>query len=436
MCNCATSSQQNLDAPSTMSSAASKHSKRLMSLLTSSFAASPRRNLLTRPFWIAVVSVFVMMSNFRHSADLFTLIPAPFAFQEGTTRNHEFIQQKMCFVTAQFAANVNATDKLLSPVKQYRELYEHAKFMVFTNLENLQAPKGWNVVVRDYPQYNRSITKSRFPKFQGFHDDVIQENCRIVMYLDGSVDILGTHEDFVMDAQRILDSDVGLMQSLHPMGNNIVEEIAMIRYHGKDTVENMKVTQEWFQKQPDFSNNIPVYQNMYFGYDVNSLTFQRIADYFWSVYSTELGSWRDQPLWAYSLHHFNVTPLDFHRRSCDEPDKCRSPNLFQRNPKREGMNGHTYASKTKKKPPHLSSYRTPKNISRSSKKQWTKNGTTTVSGSTTAKRVSFQDRICRLRKEKNISLSDSFENKCIDLELNARAAKTTQMQNVNYTTVL
>jgi hypothetical protein len=65
------------------------------------------------------------------------------------------------------------------------------------------------------------------------------------------------------------------------------------------------------------------------GYDPTNENFQKAAEYFWSHYSLEDGSWRDQPLWSYTLGHLHLTPL-----------KMRS--LFRENAKRMGHKGHTY----------------------------------------------------------------------------------------------
>lgn len=35
-------------------------------------------------------------------------------------------------------------------------------------------------------------------------------------------------------------------------------------------------------------------------------------DYFWERYSKELDSWRDQPLWAYTLCHLNIQPTQLY----------------------------------------------------------------------------------------------------------------------------
>ena len=43
-------------------------------------------------------------------------------------------------------------------------------------------------------------------------------------------------------------------------------------------------------------------------YDPNNAKYRELSSYFWKTYTTYGGLWRDQPLWAYLLHHFNVTP--------------------------------------------------------------------------------------------------------------------------------
>ena len=47
---------------------------------------------------------------------------------------------------------------------------------------------------------------------------------------------------------------------------------------------------------------------MLLAYDPRNVKYQELSSYFWEHYTTYGGLWRDQPLWAYTLHHFNVTP--------------------------------------------------------------------------------------------------------------------------------
>ncbi len=43
-------------------------------------------------------------------------------------------------------------------------------------------------------------------------------------------------------------------------------------------------------------------------YDPSNAKYRELSSSFWKTYTTYGGVWRDQPLWAYFLHRFNVTP--------------------------------------------------------------------------------------------------------------------------------
>lgn len=43
-------------------------------------------------------------------------------------------------------------------------------------------------------------------------------------------------------------------------------------------------------------------------YDPNNAKYRELSSYFWKTYTSYGGLWRDQPLWAYILHLFDVTP--------------------------------------------------------------------------------------------------------------------------------
>ena len=76
-------------------------------------------------------------------------------------------------------------------------------------------------------------------------------------------------------------------------------------------------------------------------YDPTNKRFQTIANFFWKHYSKENGSWRDQPLWAYTLYHFNVTPMVL----TSEGNIERGGDLF-RPGGRMGWKGHVYGETT------------------------------------------------------------------------------------------
>lgn len=43
-------------------------------------------------------------------------------------------------------------------------------------------------------------------------------------------------------------------------------------------------------------------------YDPNNAQYRELSSSFWKTYATYGGLWRDQPLWAYILYKYNVTP--------------------------------------------------------------------------------------------------------------------------------
>ena len=79
-----------------------------------------------------------------------------------------------------------------------------------------------------------------------------------------------------------------------------------------------------------------MYQNTYFGYNPRSEKFQKATQFFWDVYANETQSWRDQPVWGYTLHHFGLKP------------ETLSKGLFQYVNNQEGgrMGGHIYDRNT------------------------------------------------------------------------------------------
>jgi len=72
---------------------------------------------------------------------------------------------------------------------------------------------------------------------------------------------------------------------------------------------NVDASLAWMKEQEDFEDKVQIYQFTYFMYKPSSRKYRNAAELFWNRYSKELDSWRDQPLMAYTLHHFNMEPL-------------------------------------------------------------------------------------------------------------------------------
>jgi len=272
----------------------------------------------------------------------------------------------ICFITAQYASSAEQLDTLANLRQEAPTFFsdrnsDHYHFFAFTNRRDWiekasstatskqkskkekkegssidKKDNGWTILVQKFPPdtFQRFITQSRWPKFQGFRHEKIQQTCDVVFYMDGTVLPVGSPWKFQTEARRILDSDVQLSQELHPHsdkdGGGIAGEMRRCRLKKKDIESNLQKTQEWFNAQPDFTNDCTMYQNTFFGYAVTSPSFRKAADFAWGHFSLEKDSWRDQPLWCYTLHHFGVTPL-------------RIPgNLFKYQGERRSANKHTY----------------------------------------------------------------------------------------------
>jgi hypothetical protein len=242
-------------------------------------------------------------------------------------------------------------------------------FFLYTNLEDLETP-GWTKIIKRDLNYRRYITRSRWGKFMGWKDPELQ-GCQTIFYFDGHYEPNRIHPGAFLDmAAMIRQSDVGLAQVRHydPERTPLQEFQAILRFQ-KDIPPNVEASVKWLQAQPDFFNNCTLYANYYFGtsyctvpsfigpfllrtagslfyaipmcanlilwfcdipgYDPTNENFLQATEYFWNHYSKEEDSWRDQPLWCYTLEHLQLKPLTMRP-------------LFVENTERMGHKGHFY----------------------------------------------------------------------------------------------
>ena len=280
------------------------------------------------------------------------------------------------------------------------------KFFVFTNLHDLKVPSGswrarssdcsdrsggncdddddddnghdngnndthgWRIILKQdlATMYKRHITQSRWPKFQAFNEPMIQDECEVVFYIDGIIVPQNNPQLFQEEAHKIFydtkspsssNNRVRFAQRIHPDSNKPTNndestsskgrggggaegEFVRIRRHRKDTAENIRASIRWLRNQPDYNKNCTLYENSMFGYAVDSQPFQLAANYFWTIYSQETMSWRDQPLWCYVLDHFDLKPLPLVDNGLGR--------LFRKDIKLMARKGaHRYVKKKKKK---------------------------------------------------------------------------------------
>ena len=168
----------------------------------------------------------------------------------------------------------------------------------------------------------------------GWKHPVIAQNCKTVFYLDTS-SRPKRHVDFVKmlneTKRRVLESDIGFAIPKHPLSSNIAAEFENILRKKKDIKKNVDASLAWLKKQDKDFNRAKVYQNQYFMYDPTSKNWQNLTEYFWSRYSLEEDSWRDQPLFSYCLYYFNFVPVNL------------NPHLFGISNTAKGHEGHKYS---------------------------------------------------------------------------------------------
>ncbi|KAG7373424.1 hypothetical protein IV203_034148 [Nitzschia inconspicua] len=250
----------------------------------------------------------------------------------------------ICFVSSIFAEELELADKpgdvssVWLDADYAKKITTTFRFFLFTNLHDMPVSEGWTKIVKtdeDLP-YRRFITKSRWPKFMGWKDEHL-EHCEIIFYFDGHYQVSPQNMyDFPRVAQEIKNSPTGLAQVPHPNRRTALSEFSRILYKHKDIPANVEASVLWLQSQPDFDNRCTLYQNSFFGYDPLNPTWQAAAEFFWNRYSLEIDSWRDQPLWCYTLQHIGLTqPMMLN-------EEGSSKGLFQKDKQRTGHNDHQY----------------------------------------------------------------------------------------------
>jgi hypothetical protein len=233
----------------------------------------------------------------------------------------------VCFVSSIFAPTVRTADRPHDFSNFKLTNTSSFEFFIYTNLEDLESP-GWTKVLRNFTNYRRFITQSRWGKFMAWKDPEMKA-CQAIFYFDGHFTPSAKGERLVKLAESIKKYEFGLAQRQSPKRRSALAEFDKILQMGKDIKKNVNASIAWLHSQPDFHNNCTLYRNANFGYDPTNVHFQEAAEYFWEHYSKEEDSWRDQPLWCHTLAHLHVKPMQMGQ-------------VFAPNYKRMGHKQHRY----------------------------------------------------------------------------------------------
>lgn len=268
----------------------------------------------------------------------------------------------ICFLTCIFGDSVEDVDQPAN-VEWFATYWCYTRFLLVTNLADLPSP-GWTKFVTNttlpetqslsgnitsMTQQQQNIVLSRHPKFLAWEalPEVVPDHCRAVVYMDGylapkryqswwsffwafwnppwspaSPLFLGALWDTQIPPPPKFQNLLRQVRS-HPWGLSQVKQkyfdglpmttlLNNLVRDRKDTKEHVENTLAWFRSQESSSGSfeeiMPYYLNKYFAYDPNNAKYRELSSSFWKTYTTYGGVWRDQPLWAYFLHRFNITP--------------------------------------------------------------------------------------------------------------------------------
>lgn len=315
---------------------------------------SRRQSISTKPdkgrAWKAAVNQDQTKSTGWKS----TLPAANFAATESTSL-------EVCFLTSVYASSSKTADHPPS-VQVLKDQNPTFRFFAFSNLPDLKAP-GWAIIKKEL-KYKRYITQSRWAKFMAWQDPQVYKvrcftssicsildvlnfhsttppfgsvQCQAVIYMDGFCSPKEKHSDLYKRlARAIFESEYGLFQNKHDLAKGPLDELDRILAKKKDIEKNVAASKTWLLAQPDFRPNSTMYVNTFLGYNPKNSHFQNASRFFWDHYSLEEDSWRDQPLWAYTLDRYGIVPT---RLGTFEA-------LFRQHFKRMARGAHRYNKKT------------------------------------------------------------------------------------------
>lgn len=274
---------------------------------------------------------------FKHSGESY-IESTSFKFRSGASRNTSLPNAPICFFTTNYAKDISRIDTMALPIESSTpDLYRH---YLFTGLPNLTVP-GYTTIYMPMPGYQRQVTKSRWPKFMSWKLPWVQEQCRVVFYYDA---YFVPNASFPADvwsqlASEIETSPLGFMANKHPSQHTIPKEMFAIVYSRKDTRANIDKTKLWLVQQPKYNEDFFIYVNTHIGYNPRNQAYQQLSWEFWRVYSRELLTIRDQPIFNHflSMQPQGLKPVPFPRAPYSSRNGSWFPSLGKR-----GFDNHMY----------------------------------------------------------------------------------------------
>jgi hypothetical protein len=212
-----------------------------------------------------------------------------------------------CFITVQMAANGD----FLEALQDMGELgirLPGFRYIVITNDDSLIAKDWEKVVVQlDRQRYTKVKTHVTYAKFMAWQIPALA-SCRIIFYMDCYY--VPVNQPVVWEdlERRARASPGGLLAQLKPRHQSVLHILAILPQIQKDTQASVDRTMDWLISRPDFKNDTACLWTDFVAYDPTNTLYRAASTEFWALYSTEMLTARDQPLFSYMVDKWSLRP--------------------------------------------------------------------------------------------------------------------------------
>lgn len=210
----------------------------------------------------------------------------------------DFYKLKKCFVSSLY---VGSKFRNYDKPGKFNKIPEFDYFL-FTNLDKSMLNTSWEIVNYESDCSN-CITRSRYPKFQGWK--LLREKYDIIIYLDAYLRPITNLDVWKEIVNETLNSKNGIIQSPHPLTKCVYEECDRIVYYKKDIQERINKTKVLF-KEKCIEKNSGLWENICICYTPNNQNVIKLLDTFWEFYKKEDYTYRDQPLFVFIQKLINI----------------------------------------------------------------------------------------------------------------------------------
>ena len=182
---------------------------------------------------------------------------------------------------------------------------EDYDYFLFTNLSPEKLDTSWDIKDIQFKNDRKSITNSRFVKFQGWK---ILKDYDIIIYCDAWLRPIDDINIWKRVIKLTIDSENGLVQSPHPSHNCPFDEFNDILRQKKDSTENLIKTKKLFEKHK-LEKGKGLWEGGTFCYYTHNDKVKTLFNKVWEFLSSEEYTHRDQPTMALSIHVTGISPL-------------------------------------------------------------------------------------------------------------------------------